>query len=772
MIRAILLSLLLLPILSFGQEKVGLVLSGGGAKGLAHIGIIKALEENDIPIDYVVGTSMGAVVGAFYASGYSPEEIESIVTDPAFQHWMNGTSTERYQYNYTKEEDNASWLSLDLIIDPEKGAQFNSPLANDLIINFVLNEYLTQGAQAANFDFNKMMVPYKAIAADVFTQSTLALDSGSIMKAVRSSMAVPFFYRPIKTNDQYLFDGGIYDNFPVDIMREDFSPDVVIGCNVATRLSETYPFDTDDQIINDALLFMFLDKTNPAVLSEKDIYVEPDIENDYSALDFDKVEALIDSGYTATLRKIPELKNKIAGRRNKAQVSQMRKDFFGKFNPFEFYDLKLYGFTEDQERFVKRLINFNDGTKGINQVSDAYFQLVSEPYFKNIYPNFSYDSEREAYVLELYLKSTAQNALTVEFGGNISTREVSTLQLGAELNSFKRKLNTYKLMVSTGRFYEAINSSTRFNFNPKNRFFVEPSFKYNHWDYLSTEDIFDEQSEAMVLQRTDRKLGGILGIGTGGRSVVTLENSAIRSTDDFSNIEGVSSDELLDRFDLKGFKAKLAYERNSLNNKQFPTVGTRFYTGVSFLHGSINYTPGTTSTQYDPLNPITTSSSKNWYKFSLSFDEYTEVTNSYSFGWSFETAYSTIEPLNNFRSTMLYSPAYEPMFDSKTYFLDNFRAPGYVAAGMKHLWELNKSLDLRVEMYAFAPFRSIVSDGNQLAQIEVGFKNPQFTGMTALIYNTVVGPVSARVNYIQGNSSPVGIMLSFGYLIFNEKSYE
>lgn len=770
--RSLLLSLLMLSNLAFSQEKVGLVLSGGGAKGLSHIGVIKALEENEIPIDYIVGTSMGAVVGAFYAAGYSPEEIEMIVRDPAFQNWIDGTSTERYQYNYTKEEDNAAWLSLDLILDPKNGAQLNTPLANDLIINFVLNEYLTQAAQVADFNFNNMMVPYKAVAADVFTQKTLALDTGSIMKAVRSSMAVPFFYRPIKNNDQYLFDGGIYDNFPVDIMKRDFNPDVVIGSNVATKLSETYPFDNDDQIINDALLFMFLDKTNPAVLDEQDVYIEPDIQSNYSAIDFAEVEALIDSGYNATVRKMPELKKKITSKRNKVQVELKRRDFHQKFDPYSFYKMKLHGFTSEQEKFIKKLIDFKSGPKTITQISRAYFQLVSERYFKNVYPNFAFDKNERKYVLELYLKSTAQNSLTVEFGGNVSTREVSTLQMGAQLNSFKKKLNTYKIQASTGRFYESINLSTRFNLNPKTRFFLEPEFQYNHWDYLSTEDIFDESADPMVIDRTDRKLGFNMGIGTGQRSVITLENSVLSNTEIFSNTKGISSEDILDEFRVKGFKSKLAYERNSLNKKQFPNIGTRFYSGVKFIQASTNYQPGTTSVLYNENNNPSFSSNRSWLNFSLSFEEYTAPVGNYTFGWVVEAVYSSIKPLNNYRTTLLYAPSFEPMFDSKTYFLDNFRAPGYVAAGMKHLWDLPGSFDLRLEMYTFSPYRSIIDEGMQQAKIERGFKKPQLTGMAALIYNTIAGPLSARLNYIDGNNNRLGFMLSFGYLIFNQKSHE
>lgn len=753
------------------QEKVGLVLSGGGAKGLAHIGVIKALEENDIPIDYVVGTSMGAVIGAFYAAGYSPLEIEQIVKAPAFQNWIIGTSTERYQYNYTKAEDNSSWVALDLIIDPKSGPRLNTPLANDLIINFVLNEYLTQAAQAAQFNFNKLLVPYKAIAADVFTQTTLAIDSGSIMKAVRSSMAVPFFYRPIKQNNQYLFDGGIYNNFPVDYMNQGFAPDIVIGSNVATKLSETYPYNEDEEILNDALLFMFLDKANPAVLEKKDVYLEPDIKQ-YTAVDFDKVNALIDSGYTATLRNMPELKAKIKARRNSAQVMLARKNFLQAFQPYAFNDLKLYGFSEEQEKFIRKLIEFKDGPKTINQISRAYFQLVSEPYFKNIYPNFDYDDAKGHYVFELYLKPTAKNSLTLEFGGNISTKEVSTLQIGAELNSFKKKLNTYKFSASTGRFYESVVLATRFNVNPKTRLFLEPDFHYNHWDYLNTEDLFNGSIEPIVLDRIDRKAGITLGIGTGQKSVITLEESMIRNTDSYSNFRGVSSNEILDDMRLSGFKSKLAYERNSLNKKQFPTKGTRFYTYIKAIQSTINYTSGTTSLSYNPNNLQPSSTNRDWLTVHLSFDEYRAVSEKYTFGWSFETTYSNIKPLTNYRGTLLYVPAFEPMFDSKTFFLDNFRAPGYVAAGVKSIWNLGRSLDMRLELYAFSSFRSVHDDGNQQAEIENGFQKPQLTGMLAIIYETLPGPISLRFNYIDGNSSSLGLMLSFGYLIFNQRSHD
>ncbi len=767
------LSTLLLLTLSIqlSAQKVGLVLSGGGAKGIAHIGVIKALEENNIPIDYIVGTSMGAVVGAFYAAGYSPDEIESLVVSEEFQNWVNGTSTEKYQYNYTKSEDNASWLTLDILLDSGAGAKLNTPIANDLIINFVLNEYLTQAAKKADFDFGKLFVPFKSVAADVFRQKTVPIDSGSIMEAVRSSMAVPFFYRPIKYNNQYLFDGGIYDNFPVDIMQEGFGPDLIIGSNVATKKSAKYPFENDEEIINDALLFMFLDKTDPNVLGEGNIYIEPDVFN-LSALDFDQAKRFVKSGYEAGLSQIEFLKSKVSRRSSKEELNQKRAAFKKDFEPFLFGELKLTGFSEEQKGFVEKLIDFESGRKSIDAISKAYFQLVSEPYFKNVYPNFSYNSDAGHYVLELFLKPTAKNALSLDFGGNLSTRQVSTLQLGFRLNSFRKKLNTYKLNVSTGRFYESLNLAARLNINPKNRLFIEPNFVFNHWDYLSTDDIFDDSVDPVIIDRIDRKAGVTIGIGTGQRSVITLSTSLLRNSDEYGNQAVISSNDILDKLELTSFVSEIAYERNSLNKKQFPTLGTRFYASAKYFNGKSDYVPGSTSVLFRPNRSLEISKNRNWVSFNFGFDEYTKVGERYTFGWMLNAQYSTVKTFENYRGTLLYLPSFEPLFDSETYFLDNYRAQGYVALGMKHIISITRSLDFRTELYAFSSYKRVRPDANQNAIIDKGFNEPAFMGMTTLIYNTLPGPISLRLNYIEDNNVHFNLMLSFGYLIFNRKSHD
>ena len=760
---------LMLSIAPVHAQKTGLVLSGGGAKGLAHVGILKALEENNIPIDYVVGTSMGAVVGAFYAAGYSPEEIGQIVLSPAFQNWVAGTSTEKYRYNYTKSDDDASWLTVDLLLDPKFGALFDTPLANDLILNFVLNEYLGQAAQAAGYRFNQLFVPFRAVAAEVFSQETISLDSGSLIQAARASMAVPFFYRPVKVSGKYLFDGGIYNNFPVDIMQREFNPELMIGANMAMKKTNEYPYEEDDKLISDALIFMFLDKTDPGKLREGDIYLEPDLSG-MTSLDFDKAEKLVNLGYQVALSKMDVIKSKAPRKVTASEVTKKRQDFKKRFKPFRFGSVRLIGFEPKQEKFIRPLFNFEGQKMGIDEIREAYLQLVSEPYFKNLYPNISYDSIGGFYVFELYLKPTAKNTLSIDLGGNLSTRKVSALQIGAHLNRFNRYLTTYKVSATVGGFYESFSMAARLNLQAEKRLFLESRFTYNNWDYLNTGDILNTDIDPVIIDRFDRKVGVLVGIGTGKRSVITMGCSYLNNTDNFSNTNSLTSGDVLDQLDFTAFTANLSFERNSLNIKQFPSVGTQFYASLDYFDGKEIYTPGTTSFYYNPDEPNTTlTDHKNWWRLKLYFEEYRQLTKKYTFGWSFESVLSNQPNFSNFKSSLIYANPFEPLFDSKTYFLPNYRAYSFFSAGMKHIYHLTKKVQLRAEAYGFSAIEGLQEGANQAIVNTDAFRDFYFTGMFAGIYTTPVGPLSMRFNYYREKTSRVGLMLSFGYLIFHPR---
>ncbi|RZK65262.1 MAG: patatin, partial [Pedobacter sp.] len=205
-------------------QKVGLVLSGGGAKGIAHIGILKALEENNIPIDYITGTSMGGIVGAMYAAGYSPSQIEKIALSKDFQDWVGGRYTSDYSFFFQKKSINPSILTAKLSVDSNLRLNVRSNLVNDIPLNFALLELFAQASALSKDNFDNLFVPYRCMVSDVLSQTSITVAKGSLAEAVRATMTVPLIYRPIKLEEKYVFDGGLYNNFPADVMKKTFEP--------------------------------------------------------------------------------------------------------------------------------------------------------------------------------------------------------------------------------------------------------------------------------------------------------------------------------------------------------------------------------------------------------------------------------------------------------------------------------------------------------------------------------------------------------------------
>ena len=228
--------LLLLPFVQ--AQKVGLVLSGGGAKGMTHIGIIRALEENNIPIDYITGTSMGAIIGSLYAMGYSPDDMEALLRSEDFKRWYSGQVEPEYGYYFKQNRPTPEFFNIrfsfkdSLHIKPQI---LPTSMVNPIQMNLVFVELFARATAACSGDFNRLFVPFRCIASDVYNKKPLIMRRGDLGDAVRASMSFPFVFKPIEIDSVLAYDGGIYNNFPTDIMREDFKPEVIIGSVVAAN---------------------------------------------------------------------------------------------------------------------------------------------------------------------------------------------------------------------------------------------------------------------------------------------------------------------------------------------------------------------------------------------------------------------------------------------------------------------------------------------------------------------------------------------------------
>jgi NTE family protein len=737
-------------------QKVGLVLSGGGAKGIAHVGVIKALEENNIPIDYVAGTSMGGVVGACYAAGYSPAQIEAIVLSENFQRWINGKLEKGHNYYYSQDDVTPAFVTLDLSLDSTFNFNFKSSIANDVSLNFALAERFTLPSTIAKNNFDSLFVPLRMVASDIFTQNQVILKSGKLSDAIRATHTVPFFYEPIKLDGKYLFDGGVYNNFPVDVMQRDFNPDAIIGVNVSSKIY-------DEKLISRSLLYMLLDKSDPEIIPSTGIYIQPNLSG-YSGVNFAQARALIDSGYAQTMRQMPEIMRKVAARSDSTQLKGSRKNFLQQADVFTIDRVKYNGFTKSQRLYLSRFFYIKKGPISIQKVKSAYYNLVSDDYFKNVYPSFCKDSTSSHFQFELTKRPTKN--LKVDFGGVISNRNVSSMFLGVNYYYFNRALTHTSLNFNVGSFYKSAQIKTRIDIPFLGRFYLEPEALYNQWNYLDNHDWFTGRHEPTALTRYDRKIGASMGVPFSKQLRFSVYSYYINNTDRYSNRNVLVSTDTLDIMNLSGYKTGWLLETNNLNRKQYASAGKHMYAKFDWFTVTEKYSPGSTSVIDVPQQKHVA-----WVRLKLSAEQYWK-TKVYSTGYFVEGVFSNQPTFTNYFGTLINAPAFNPMPDSRTLLIQNFRAFNYVAGGLRNIFSLRPNLDLRFEGYVFKPFETILQGANQETRLSRDITRLSVGGMAAFVMHTQVGPVSFSVNYYDDKESQFGILAHIGYLLFQKPSTE
>ncbi|MBL7848773.1 MAG: patatin-like phospholipase family protein [Cyclobacteriaceae bacterium] len=760
-----------LLILAFGlslpvaAQKVAIVMSGGAAKGLAHVGMLKALEENEIPIDYVAGTSMGGIVAGCYAAGMSPAQIEDIMLSDDLLRWVNGNLEDGYNYYYNKDDIQPSFVRLNLQLDTTFNINFNTSIANDVALNFAIAEKMAQPSAIARDNFDSLFVPLRVMASEIFTQQEVVLRKGNLGNALRATQTVPFFYTPIRIDGQYLFDGGVYNNFPVDVAESEFHPDVIIGCNVSTKIHNTYPTNEDDKLLSRSMLYLLMDKSNPASMPPGGIYLQPNLEG-LSSLDFAKAKAIIDSGYNETIRKMPEIKNRIALRRTCEEVAARRNHFNNRAVPFLIDNVTVSDHNPHQESYINRLFQRKRRPMTFTDVKRGYYSLVSEDYFKSLYPSFSFNDQTNRF--NFNLSKRPQNNFLVDFGGVIATRNISNLYLGLNYYTFNRLLTHISANFHTGSFYQSAQAKARIDFAGKARFYLEPEATFNNWNYIEGNDIVVKRSSATVLKRIDRKMGAMLGLPVGRQFRAGFEASYISNNDQYINTDVLVASDTLDELTLTGSRFSLNLSTNSLNRKQYASAGKYFYAGVDWFNLKEELLPGNTST-YSVGVPVTYQ--RQWIRGTVILEQYFR-TGIYSSGYYVHATLSNQPLFSNYMGTLVNAPGFYPLQDSHTLILENFRAFNFVAGGWRNVFALRKKLDFRLEGYVFKAFESIVKGPNQEPQLSREIRQFNFAGTAGMVLHTTVGPVSFSVNYYDDPKVQWGVLLHVGFLLFNNHSLE
>jgi NTE family protein len=743
-------------------QKVGLVLSGGGAKGLAHIAVIRALEENGIPIDYIAGTSMGAIVAGLYASGYSPDEMERLFKSDQFKFWSTGMIQEEYRYFYSQSEEDPSWLELGF---QKKAAKFRMVTPTNLVpeeqMDFAFMELFSAVNAIDKGDFNKLFVPFFCIATDIYNNRKMVLRQGDLGEAIRASMTFPFYFKPIEIDGSLVFDGGIINNFPVQDTKELFDPDVIIGHNVSNNPEKPDPDDIMAQIEN-----MIMKKTDYAIAPQDGIFMETSFD-DIGLLDFKKIDQIEIAGKATINKMMDTIKKRISRRVRPSEIQEKRRQFNMKKPELNFQNIQVEGVEDDMKRqYIVRSLKPHSKIIDLPEFKKEYFKLIADPQIKSLRPVARYNPETGYFDLRMIVKHS--NPLQVKFGANVSTRPINQGFLSGDYHIFNKRSYSLSTNMYFGRFYASLKVGARIDYPTRLPFYLAGYYTLNHWNYYSstTEFVFEDVRPPYVIQNESNfRLEVGIPLNTWGK--FTLGGAWSDARDKYYLSESIKATDTADLtyFDAGSFSAN--FLSNTFNDKQYPTEGIASCLSANYVIGEEENVPGSTSNSTVPQD-----FNHNFYLLKANFDRYVKLNHLFSLGLMAEGVYCNKKPFSNYMATVLSAPTFNPMPHSKTIFIEGFHANKYLAGGVKGIIQLSGSLHFRAEVYGFSPYNEIQETTNHIATFDTKhFSTIKFMGTGALVFQSAIGPVSLSLNYYDKNQTKFFAMLNIGYIIFNKRGY-
>ena len=738
-------------------QKVGVVLSGGGATAMVHLGFLKYLEEQNIPIDYIGGTSMGAMIGAMYAAGYSIEEMDSLVHSPEFQMMAEGELDVSMKFYYLQSDPDASAATLKY----KKGQIISNALPTNLInpvlMDWKLMEGLSQADAAAKYQFDSLFIPFRCIAANVEKKQEVVFRDGSLNLAVRASSTYPFYLPPRRINGDLLYDGGIYNNFPINVVYQDFMPDVILGCNVSGEAPSPQEEDIFSQL---QAMIMFRDPiTNPC---ENVVVVRPDVQS-IGTFDFDKISEAIRAGYLATADSIEVIKALIDRRVTAEERAEKRKLFRKKFKPLVVEEILVDGVDKSQKSYIHKMMGRRQGDVPLSSLKEPYFRVFADEKVQSVFPMLTYNSSTGKYKMNFEIQK--EKDLFLSFGGNFSSRSINTGFVGLRYNLFRKSAATLDANSYFGRFYGSLHVGLRWDIASRSfPINIETSYTQNRWDYYKSLSAFFEDVKPSFILLNERFGNLAVNMRAGNQGKIRAEASYLYLFDQYYQTNQFLSVDTADRTDFTAGIFRVTYDRNTLNRIQYADKGTKLLISLKYVVGQEITIPGSTSVLRD-----STTNHHEWIVGKLSYTNFFLKKGFYRLGFNAEGVASTQDFFNNYISSSIAAPAYQPIVESSTFFMAQFRAHSYAAGGLINVFEMTKNFHLRLEGYVFNAFGQITK--NEFGKPIYNWKDrPYGMASGALVYHSPLGPVSVSANYYDQKERPWSVLFNFGYIIFNRSA--
>ena len=569
------------------RPKIALVLSGGGAKGFAHIGVLKVLEQEGIPVDIIVGTSIGSIVGGLYSIGYTAEEIEKIARSEDWDRLLADDISRRQLSRNVKNEKQRYIISLP-VNEKYKPVIPQAVVNGQNIINLFCG---LAGNVPKNADFSDFPVSYACIGTDMETGKEIVINHGFLPTAIYSSMTIPGIFLPIEHDGYLMLDGGIVNNFPTDVAKS-MGADIIIGVDIRNNLHAYDEIVSMEQLMNQLINFYAL-KKDSANKSLCNILIRPDISG-YNVYSFNSnaVDTLIRRGMEAAYSKIDEIKTLKSGYNLSAPQYDRQLTVPDKW---KINKLTISGNYSMNDKLILDNISLNiPGSYSSEQIKNSIDKLYGSGFFKRVY--FTIDQSEEGRVLNLILEEQPSNNINV--GMRINTTEAVSVLLNYTQKDYRRFLGLISVTAD-------ISSNPGFNiqteFSKRNLPVVglQLDGKYNKYNvfynqrrYFSTEIYY---GAASVYTYKNIKNTSVVGLG--------LKEEYYKG-----NIYSIEIDTTLNasKNQITTFNLFTFFSVDNLDNYYFPARGTELYAEFSL----------STNEEYKSISPIVLFKNRNIFALS------------------------------------------------------------------------------------------------------------------------------------------------------------
>ena len=763
---SIVISFFFILINSLQAQRVGLVLSGGGAKGAAHIGVIKAFEENEIPIDYITGTSIGAIIGSLYAMGYTPDEMLQLMLSKEFGYWQTGTVEDDYMYYFRKPDPTPEMAHFSIDMSDSLQIKTNflpQSLINPIQMNQAFMALYAQATAKAAWNFDNLFVPFRCIGSDIYNKKPVIFKNGDLGEAVRISMTFPLFFKPVWKDSVPMFDGGIYDNFPVKTMKEDFHPDFIFGVALSTGKSKpsNNPYNQIETMI--------MQETNYEVDEEDGMIIRFNMP-DVSLLDFQKANEIMEMGYKRTMSLIDSIKGRVHRRMPLDSLNLRRKQYKESLPPLVFKNIYITGVSESQQKYIESQLHRDINQEfSMEEFKRAYFKMLAYSKIKEIVPKAIYNRVNKTFDLHLYI--TMSDEINIGLGGNISSHQANQLYLGlgyrylgryaADMNADFQVGNSFSGVMLNGRMYLQTRIPTYINWQG-----VFSYKRYSESQSLFYEDVvpaFIKQHELYMklklgfpfLNRTKAEIG----FGYGQLNDYYYQNTEVSFADrDYEH----------SRYNL--FSGSLNIEQNSLSTKVYPISGVKRSLNAQYITGTEKYKPNVAT---EP----TKNNTHSWLQMKAHWEQYHELSKLFNLGYTGELVLSSKNLMENYTASILQAPAFTPTPHSTIVFNEAFRANQYAALGVSPILKLGKFVHFRLDLYGFLPLYEIkkhteVLDNNYVMTLPYYGKfldSFKYMGEAAFVVHLPFTSISLYANGYSYPSKNFNFGINIGYLLFNPK---